>query len=96
MTKPWEFTTNAKSDASCRRIAAEMVRLFGVSDEEAIGRINQAWRGLDLGGEGDLIYHELPDHWAQTIYRSDELFWWVTGYARVQLGLGPRVPRPNP
>lgn len=68
MSPPWSFTTDAKSHDFCRRIVAEMVRLFGVSEEEAVGRINRGWRGQSLLGEFDLIYHELPEYWAHVMY----------------------------
>ncbi len=96
MESPWQFVTDAKSDAYCRKIAAEIVRVFAVPEAEAIGRINQGWggRGLSFLGEFDLIYHELPEHWANTMYWTDASFWWVAGEARERLGIGPRVPRP--
>ena len=93
MASRWAFATDAASDAFCGRIAAEMVREFGVSHEEAVGRINDGWRGRDFLGV-DIAYHELPEHWARTMYWSDGSFWCVVGAARDRLGLGPPVPRP--
>lgn len=98
MESPWQFVTDAKSDTYCRMIVAAMIRLFGMAEEEAIGRINRSWgaRGLSFLGEFDLIYHELPEDWANRLYWTDESFWWVTGEARESLGLGPPIPRPYP
>lgn len=92
----WQFVTDAKSDAFCREIAAELVRLFGVSEAEAVGRINRGWRGLSIVGELNIVYHETPDHWAHLMYFGPDSYWWITGGKREQLGLGPVVPLPYP
>jgi hypothetical protein len=96
MGTPWQFATDAKSDAFCREIAAEMVRKYGVSDEEAVGRINRGWRGQDILGEMNIVYHELPEYWAHVMYLGKDSYWWITGEKREQLGLGPVVPKPYP
>ncbi|UOF16268.1 hypothetical protein IEQ11_06370 [Lysobacter capsici] len=54
-----------------------MVRLFGISWEEAEGRINREWKGKRMTGKVLIIYHEPPDHWAQRIYYEESVLWWV-------------------
>lgn len=96
MESQWQFATNEKSDAFCREIVAEMVRLFGVSAEEAIGRINREWRGRDIRDELSIVYHEDAENWAHDMYFGKDSYWWITGEKREELGLEPIVPRPYP
>jgi hypothetical protein len=92
---PWEFATDAESDAFCREIVAELVRLFSVPAEEAVGRINRHWRGQAFIG-ADIVYHETPGYWAHVIYMGKDSAWWITGEKRERMGLGPVVPKPYP
>lgn len=71
------FETDSESEAFCERIAQEMVRLFGISPDEAVGRINNAWKGLSIVGD-DLIYHETEEYWANNIYYGKESEWWLS------------------
>jgi hypothetical protein len=77
MKSDYEFTTDSRSEAYMDKIAADMVRLFGISRAEAVGRINRRWRGRTFTGERDLIYHELPDNWANDIYYGGDSRWWA-------------------
>ncbi|MEW8987645.1 MAG: hypothetical protein AB2401_11715 [Bacillus sp. (in: firmicutes)] len=56
-------------------IAKKMMELFGISEKEAIGRINRHWRGETIKGPKDLIYHEDPEYWAKTIYYGKDSMW---------------------
>jgi hypothetical protein len=73
----FEFETDEQSSAFCEQIAEEMVELFRISREEAIGRINRDWRGLKLIGPDDVIYHEDETYWANTIYYGKGSNWWL-------------------
>jgi hypothetical protein len=73
----FSFTTDSQSEQFCIEIADEMVKTFGISGEEAIGRINRHWKGLVLVGPYDLIYHEGKKYWANTIYYGHDSFWWL-------------------
>ncbi len=53
-----------------------MTELFGISNDEAVGRINARWKGLSFTGDKDLIYHEDPDFWARDIYWGASSEWW--------------------
>jgi len=61
------------------RIADEMVRLFGISLNEAAGRINQMWHGRKFLTEADelMLYHDDPDRWANVIYYGPGSRWWL-------------------
>ena len=71
----FEFETDAKSQAFCESIAGEMVRLFGISIEEAAGRISREWRNQPIIGD-DIVYHETEDYWARNIYFGKDSGWW--------------------
>jgi hypothetical protein len=78
---------DAAALAFCRRVAAEMVTALGVSEDEAVARINRAWSTPDAGGRTpriwiigrDIVYHETPSYWARTIYYGPDSFWWLPG-----------------
>lgn len=80
----FDFKTDRKSEAFCNEIAQDMVRLFGISWEEAEGRINREWKGKRMTGKVLIIYHEPPDHWAQRIYYEESVLWWVDQHLPVK------------
>ncbi|WP_117211403.1 hypothetical protein [Allorhizocola rhizosphaerae] len=56
-------------------IVDEMVRLFRISRDEAIGRMNREWADQEFHDEDDLIFHETPDYWARDIYYGPDARW---------------------
>ena len=95
MKTPWTFRTDTHSDAFCKRIASEMVRLFQITEEEAIGRINRGWGHLPEFLH--IAYHETAEHWAHHMYFGHESYWWILDErARERLGLGPLEPQSYP
>lgn len=83
----FDFTTDAKSRAFCKTIATEMVGLFGIPLDEAVGRINRHWKGQSFVGEDEMIYHETEDFWAKEIYFERWPQWWTVSNPK---------PRPYP
>jgi hypothetical protein len=71
------FEMDDQSSAFCKEIAQQMVELFGITHEEAIGRINRDWGGLKIVGNVDVIYHEDETYWAKTIYYGKDSNWWL-------------------
>ena len=69
------FFTDSRSRHFCESIASEMSALFGISAEEAVGRINRAWSGLSIIGD-DIVHHEDEEFWAFNIYYGHDSFWW--------------------
>ncbi len=69
------FVTDKNSEEFCLLIAHKMVELFGISKEEAIGRINRDWKGQEIVGM-DVIYHEDEEYWAKEIYYGHDSRWW--------------------
>ena len=72
----YQFVTDKESRVYVDAILDEMVRLFSIPEEEALGRINRAWKALELIGDEDLIYHEDEEYWAKTIYYGKDSEWW--------------------
>lgn len=56
-----------------------MMSLFHITEEEAVGRINNSFKNQQIVGIYDFVYHELPDFWAKTIYYGSDVFWWIEG-----------------
>ncbi len=74
----FEFNVDAKSKAFCEAIASEMQRRFGISQGEAVFRINRHWKGQSLLGDHDMVYHEDEDFWAHEIlFESSHQLWSV-------------------
>ncbi len=71
------FETDQQSEEFCLRIAQEMMMLFGITELEAIGRINRQWQGQKIVGPDLMIYHEDEEFWAKTIYYGPGVYWWL-------------------
>jgi hypothetical protein len=61
------------------QIAREMVLLFPITMDEAIGRINRFWQGRDMTTEVavNMLLHEEPDSWAKNVYYGRASNWWL-------------------
>ena len=74
---PFSFRTDVQSEKFCALVADSMISLFGISPDEAVGRINRAWATLELLGDDQIIYHENEDFWANDIYYGMDSYWWT-------------------
>jgi hypothetical protein len=77
MKEEFEFATDARSFAFCGAIVDRMVALFGITRDEAVGRLNRDWKGQGITGPSDIVYHEDEDYWARTIYYGAGSNWWL-------------------
>ena len=77
MSSRFEFQVDAESEEFCNEIVNEMIKHFGIPESEAIGRINQLWKGHDFEGQDDIRYHEPPEFWAYDIYYGGDSYWWL-------------------
>lgn len=77
MTQEFEFIVDEEGRELCEEIISEMLRLFGFSRHEAVGRLNRLWRGNDFEGPDDIRYHETPEFWARDISYGHNSFWWT-------------------
>jgi hypothetical protein len=89
------FETDPESLEYLRLVVESMMRLFGITSAECIGRINQRWAHVSaVKGEFDEIYREQPGYWAQEFMYGHAALWWITGTDRVKKGLPPLNPLP--
>ncbi|GMK38552.1 hypothetical protein PCCS19_16060 [Paenibacillus sp. CCS19] len=70
------FDTDNSTYKFCECIVNRMITSFGLSDEEAVGRINNLWAKLGSILEGDIMFHETPEFWAYDIYYGHDSSWW--------------------
>jgi hypothetical protein len=72
------FKTDNEAEEFCMSIVDEMKKLFNITEEEAIGRINDFWSHLEgFQGENMLIYHETEEFWAKEICYGHASKWWA-------------------
>ena len=60
---------DAKAEQFCWEIVRDLMG-SGISESEALRRINEFWKGLTIGGEdngGYVLYHEDAGYWAWVI-----------------------------
>lgn len=59
-------------------VVHELLILFPITRDEAVGRLNRFWQGQDFSKKlkVDLLKHEDPDFWAKTIYYGRDVQWW--------------------
>jgi hypothetical protein len=67
----------AMADDYLSETAEAMMRLFNISEDEAIGRIAQEFGHWDLGDDEEcwMLGHEEPEYWAHWTYYGDILWW---------------------
>lgn len=70
------FETDAKGQQFCQVIANEMVKLFKISINEAVARINREWKNVKLVGDQHMLYHETEIFFAKDIYYGHDSKWW--------------------
>lgn len=88
------FATDDESLAYLRNIVEEMMRRFGITPAESIGRINRAWSHVPAVVGEDEIYREEPGYWAHHFIFGKASFWWLSPAERERQNLGPlrRLP----
>lgn len=70
------FESSSKVEDYCDRIVSELVNLFNISKEEAIGRVSFKWSKMDFIDDDSMRFHMLPEEWAYDIYYGANSFWW--------------------
>ncbi|MFG1605157.1 hypothetical protein [Actinoplanes sp. NPDC049265] len=58
------------------QVVYQMAARFPITQDEAVGRVNQTWGHIDYIGDTDLIFHQSPDEWARDIYYGPDSRWW--------------------
>ena len=73
----FEFRTDSEAQKFCELIVKSISELFDISSDEALARINIAWKGNEIVGEDDPIYHEDEEYWAKDICYGHDSAWWL-------------------
>ena len=82
--RAFTFATSPELDAYFAKVVDVMVRDFGVSEEEAVGRINRTFGGHDVLGD-KLLTHEWAKDTAYQIYYGPNQRYWKSGEALTPL-----------
>lgn len=88
--------TSEDVDALLADIRAEMSSVLGLSDAEAVARINEQWGALDLSGEDEIILHEDGYYWALAIYYGGDVPDWSPDADRSSWRPRPAPPADSP
>ena len=65
-----------EAESFCDGIAENMANIFDIENEEAVGRINEHWKDVKIGGPNEIAYHEDAEFWAKQIYYENGTYWW--------------------
>jgi hypothetical protein len=88
--------TSAEVDELLAGIRDEMVALFGISESEAVARVNQQWQGMDLSSQDEIILHEDEYFWALTVYFGNAVPDWSPDADRSSWTPEPPPPANSP
>ncbi len=67
------------ADAYFSEIAASLVRMFGIDEAEAVGRINSRFQrssGFSTSAQVRSLKQESPDDWATIVYYGGDVLFW--------------------
>ena len=78
----YEFHVDEDGRAFCDEVVSKMEEMFGISNGEALGRVNRQWKGVDFVFQ-DLRYHEPSEFWASDIFFGPASEWWKHPDGRV-------------
>jgi hypothetical protein len=62
---------DAEAEQFCEEIVQDMTA-YGISESEALRRLNAIWKGLTIGGEDDITYHLGAGEWAARLFDETE------------------------
>lgn len=85
-----QFDVNDDALAYVIEVMQAMQLVFGISEDEALGRVNRHWSGesFNTPERVDALTHELPEDMAKFIYYEPGTLWWIDDE--------PRRVRPYP
>lgn len=65
-----------EAQLTLREAAEVMVNTFGISADEAAGRIARQFKHVDLTNDNAMIGHEDAEFWARVVYYGPSVQWW--------------------
>lgn len=60
---------DSEAEQFCWKIVQDMTG-YGISESEALRRINEYWKGQTIGGKDEIAYHEDTSDWASVIFNG--------------------------
>ncbi|MCR8843757.1 hypothetical protein NQ117_08660 [Paenibacillus sp. SC116] len=88
----FKFISRKDSIKICELIVKEMINEFGISEEEAVGRMNELWQNTERGPidkDEDFLNYESSNSWAFIVYYGNNDQWWNKSKSQMK-------PRPYP
>lgn len=70
------FSTTEKTEKYIDEIVNQLMMLFTLPHQEAVGRVNRHWSNINRMDDDGMIFHMLPDEWAHEVYYGSNSFWW--------------------
>ncbi|MCM3748355.1 hypothetical protein M3223_13445 [Paenibacillus pasadenensis] len=76
--KEFSFISNNESYSICLAIKEAMIEEFGITEDEAVGRMNYLWGrySTPIDEDEDFLNYESPRDWAFIIYYGYDSQWW--------------------
>ena len=81
---------DTQAETFCLRIARRMKTFFEISEDEAIGRVNEFFSNTKIGGPAEIAYHRVAEDWAKLIYYEEGTWYWVDKWMK------EHTPKPRP
>ncbi|QYR19156.1 hypothetical protein KZ483_14390 [Paenibacillus sp. sptzw28] len=74
----YKFISKKDSYFICELIARAMIEEFGITEEEAVGRMNKLWGkySTPIDEDEEFLNLETPRDWAYIIYYGEDSEWW--------------------
>jgi len=73
--RQFTFATNPEIEAYFNKVVDVLITDFGVSEEEAVGRVNRTYGGYDVLGDTTLTHEWAKDTAYQLYYGPDQMYW---------------------
>jgi hypothetical protein len=81
------FPVDEENEAYCLEIAKAMAFYFGLSLDDAIGRINKHWQHTTFAA-GELLFTQTTEYWARWIFLGPETWhlpsYWIQNQLRIE------------
>ncbi len=73
--RQFTFATNPELDLYFNKVVDVLIADFGVSEDEAVGRVNRTYGSYDVLGDPTLTHEWARDTAYQLYYGPDQMYW---------------------
>lgn len=73
--RQFAFATNPEIEAYFNKVVDVLIADFGISEEEAVGRVNRTYGSYDVLGDTTLTHEWAKDTAYQLYYGPDQMYW---------------------